>query len=145
RAVGQIVQIDVASLAAPVANRRRAGEIPDPRLKTEIALGERTHGADIHHVRRVAIVQLGAGVEPQLGVVSAVENSELAGMRDLVGEAHTTGTEDTALLVEHDVRAERHGLVLFDLLLAKSRIVETEIEVEVLQVALAGLVAYRAI
>src|SRR5262249_36358314 len=51
----------------------------------------------------------------------------------------------TTLLVEHHVRTERHGLSLLDLLLAKSRVVEAEIQVEILKVALAGLIAHRTV
>src|SRR5207247_5471783 len=110
-------------------------------LEVEIALGEGADGTDVYHVRRVAIVQLMTGADADLGVVAAIEDAELAGLGDLVGEAHTAGAEDASLLVEHDMRPERHGLVLLHLLFAEARIVQAEVEVEILQVAFARLVA----
>ena len=92
---------------AAVADRRGAREVPDPGLEAEVPLGEGSHRADVDDVARVGIVEPLARIEPQLGPVAAVENAELAGLGDLVGEAHAAGAEDAALLVQHHVRAER--------------------------------------
>ena len=48
-------------------------------------------------------------------------------------------------MIQHHVRTQHDSLVLLDLLFAELRVVETEIHVEVLQVALAGLIADRAV
>src|SRR6185503_18061553 len=102
----------VAPLAATVADRGGAREVPDAGFETEVPLSQCTHGTDIHHVSRVAIVEFSAGVNPQLGVVPAIEDAELAGLGNLVREAHATRAEDAALLVQHHMGAECHGLVL---------------------------------
>ena len=145
RPVEYEVHIHVAALAATITDRRGAGEIPDSGLETEVAFGQRTNGTDIHNVRGVTVVELASGVDPQLRVIPAIEDSELAGLRDLVGEAHAPGTEDATLLVQHHVRAQCDGLVLLDLLLPEPRVIKSEVQIEILQVALTGLIAYRAV
>src|SRR5439155_5568897 len=135
----------VAALAAAVTDRGGAGEVPDSRLETEVALGQCAHWTDIHDIRRVAIVEFLARVDAQLGAVPALEDAELPGLGNLVGEADAAGAEDTALLVQHHMGTQYHGLVLFDLLLPEPRVIEPEVQIEILQVALTGLVADRTV
>src|SRR5262245_37469512 len=80
-----------------------------------------------------------------LGMVPAIEDAELASLGNLVGETHAPRAENAALLVEHHMGANRDGFMLLDLLFPKPRVVEAEVQVEILQVAFAGLVADRAI
>ena len=119
--VEHVVDVHVASLRAAVADRRGAREIPDPGLEAEVPLGERSHRADVHDIARVGIVELLTRIEPQLGPVPAVEDAELAGLGDLVREAHAARAQDAALLIQHHVRADRHRLLLLDLLLPEPR------------------------
>ena len=112
-------------------------EVPDAHLEAEVAVGQRAHGADVDDVARVLVVEVLAREEADLGVVAAVEDAELAGVRDLVAEAHAARAEDAALGVEHDVRAERHRLRLVDLLVRHPRVVEAVLHVVDLQPALA--------
>src|SRR5262249_10077216 len=115
------------------------------RFETKVPLSESAHGTDVHDIRRVAVIEFHARIDPQLGVVSAIEDAELAGLRDLIREAYASRAQDAALLVQHHVGTECHGLVLLHFLLAKPRIVEPEVQIKILQVALAGLVADRTI
>ena len=126
------MHVDIAPLTATVADRGGTREVPDPGLVAKIPFRQRPHGTDVHNVRRVGIVEYLAGVEPELGPVPAIEDAELAGPGDLVGETHAPGTEDTALLVQHHMGAKRHGLLLLDLVLSEPRVVEPEVHVEVL-------------
>ena len=130
------VEIHVAALAASVADSGGGGEVPDPGFETKIRLGQGPHGTDVHYVGRVGIVEYLAGAKSQLGLVPAVEDAELAGPGDLVCEAHAAGAEDAAFLIQHHVGAEFHGLSLFDLVLPEARVIDPEVHVEVLQVAL---------
>src|SRR5438128_4525558 len=139
------MQVHVAPLTAAIAHGRRAREIPNPGLETEIPLGQCAHRADVHHVRGVRILERRTWINPDLAVVSAIENAELAGLGDLVGKAHAAGAENATLLIQHHMRTERHGLMFLDLLLLESRIVEPEVEIEILQVALTGLITNRTI
>src|SRR5437762_8844730 len=54
----------------------------------------------------------------------ALPISELPRARDLVAEPHTARAEDAPLRVQHDVRAERHGLRFVHLLVPHPRVVE---------------------
>ena len=139
------MQVHIAPLTAAIAHGRRAREIPNPGLETEIPLGQCAHRADVHHVRGVRILERRTWKNPDLAVVSAIENAELAGLGDLVGKAHAAGAENATLLIQHHMRTERHGLMFLDLLLLESRIVEPEVEIEILQVALTGLITNRTI
>src|SRR5439155_13687619 len=113
--VEQIVQIDIAPLAAAVADRGRAGEIPNPGFETEIPLRQSAHRTDVHDVCRVGVRQRTSGKNPHFAVVATIENAELAGPGDLVGKADTAGAEDTALLIQHHMGTEWNGLMLLDL------------------------------
>ena len=48
-------------------------------------------------------------------------------------------------LVQHHMGAEFHGLFLFDLVLPEARVIEPEVHVEILQVALTRLIANRTV
>src|SRR5262249_32856219 len=86
-----------------------------------------------------------AGIEPDLRTVAAIEDAELPGLRDLVGKTHAARAQDAALLIEDHVRADRFGFLLLDFLLSEPGIVEPDVHVEVLEVALARLIADGAV
>src|SRR5439155_15004363 len=101
---------------------------------------QRTHRTDVYDVGRIGILERSASVNAHLRLVSAIENAELASLSDFIRKAHAAGAEDTALLIQHYMGPECHGFMLLDLLLLEPRIVESEVQVEVLQIALAGLI-----
>src|SRR5712692_5288150 len=145
RSVEYVMDVHIAPLHAAVAHRWGAREIPDSRFETEIHFGEGSHRADVHDIGRVGIVQPLTGIESQLSPVPSVKNAELRGLGDLVRKTHAAGTQDAALLVQHHVRANGHGLLLLDLLLPKPGVVKPEVHVKVLKVAFSRLVTDGAV
>ena len=135
------VDVDVAAAGAARADGFRDVEIPDAHLEAELAVGERAHRADVHHVGRVVVHEVVAGEQADLGVVTAVEDPELAGAGDLVAEPHAARAEDAPLGVQHHVRPQGHRLGLVDLLVGHARVVQPVLHVVDLQPALPGLVA----
>src|SRR5204863_3013692 len=107
-----VVDLDVAAVRARAAHRVRALEVPDARLEPEVLAGERADGTDVDHVHRVGVVERLPGRELDARVVAALEDAELARLRDLVAEAGAARAEDAALLVEHDVLPDLDGLAL---------------------------------
>src|SRR5207247_8441292 len=98
RPVEHVMQVYVAPLTAAIAHGRRAREIPNPGLETEIPLGQCAHRADVNHVRGVRILERRTWINPDLAVVSAIENAELAGLGDLVGKNHEAGAKNQKTL-----------------------------------------------
>ena len=140
-----VVDEDVAAGGAARAHRLRPLQEPDPHLEAEVVGQQRAHRADVGQVARV-VVRDGAVLEGgDLGVVAAVPELEAVGAGDRGLEAQAARAEHAALGVEHD-RPEVHDLALLDLLLGVDlAVVEPVLHVLVLQVALAGLVAHRAV
>src|SRR4030095_4336521 len=56
--VEDVMDVDIAYLGAAVAHRRSAREIPDPGLEAKISVGKGSHGAYIHDVARLGIIEL---------------------------------------------------------------------------------------
>ena len=83
---------------------------PDAHLKTEILRRERADGADVHRVERVVVVERFAGVSSERIVAAAIDHTERVVADDVLREADAARAEDTALIVEHDARAEVNGL-----------------------------------
>src|SRR5437867_12761380 len=111
------MQVHIAPLTAAIAHGRRAREIPNPGLETEIPLGQCAHRADVHDVRGARILERRTWKNPDLAVVSAIENAELAGLGDLVGKEPAAGGENGTLLMQHQMRTERSGSTFSALLL----------------------------
>jgi hypothetical protein len=139
------VDLDVTAPAAARADRASGVQVPDPDLKPEVAVRQRAHRTDVHHVARILVVEVVAGEEADLRVVAAAEDPQLAGAGDLVAEAHAPRAQDAALGVQDHVGAQRHRLGLADLVLHHPRVVEPVLHVVDLEPALARLVADRAI
>jgi len=140
-----VLDLDVAAGRAAVAHARRSLELPRPHREPEVLRGQRTNRADIDGVDRVRVVELLARRRGQDLVVTAMRELELVLARDHVARADAARAQDAALLIEHDVRSEIDDLVLVDLVGVDARIGVVVIEVQLLQRALAGLVADRAI
>ena len=139
------VHVDVAAARTAGADRLRGVEIPHAHLEAEVTISERADRADVDHVGRVVVFQIAPGKEPDLGVIAAVEDPELAGAGDLVAEPHAARAQNAPLGVEHHVGPERHRLRLVDLLVHHPRIVQAMLHVVDLQPALPRLIAHRTI
>src|SRR5262245_27919962 len=141
RSVEHIMNVHIAPLCAAVADGWSAREVPHACLEPEIAIRQRADRTDVNDVARVRIVEILARIEADLGPIASIEDAEFPGLRDLVRETHAARAQNAALLIEHHVRADRHGLLLLDLLLPEPRIVEPEVHVEVLEITLSRLIA----
>jgi len=135
----------VAAAAALGAHAALALQEPHARLEAEVARGQRADRADVDGVARVRVVELLAREGRDLGVLAAVDDVELGLLGDLVAEAHAARAQDAALGVEDDVGPEHLGLGLVLLAMEQAARLGRELEVVVLQDALAGLVADRAV
>ena len=138
---------DIAADVAAVAHRLRGLEVPDARLEAELARGERAGGADVGDARRHPVVERRSRKHADLGGRAALEEPQLTGAADLGGEADAARAVDAAVHVLHDVRADRRAVHarIGALELAVARGHAAVVERVVLQRALAGLVADRAV
>ena len=146
-------------LDLPLADRRRrvaadraAGadgghvlDLPRPRVEAVEARRERSDRTELDHVpredRAVRLVLEGR----DLGARAPVPRDQLAVLGDLLGEARAAVAEDAALAVERDERGHRDRLVERDLREGHARRARPVAEGEVLERALAALVADRAV
>ena len=139
---------DVAAHLAAGAERRLLVEVPDALGEAEAGRGQGAHRADVHHAGGERVGQLLARERADLDARAAVEEAELAGARDLLGEADAARALDAAVHVEDDVGAERDALAARVgplVLVLEARVGDAVLEGVVLQAALAGLVADRAV
>ena len=118
---------------------------PDAHLETEVGARERADGADVDRVERVIVIQFAAREAGQRVVGTAVDEAQDRVLGDLAGEAHAARAEDAAFVVERDARPEAGLLRLGVLLVDVARITAAVFGGELLQLALAGLVADRAV
>ena len=137
---------DVAALRAPGADRGRLVELPGPRLVQEVFREERAHGAQVHHVPRPGVVEPRLGVDADVGPVAALRHVEHRLLRYVLHEAHAPRAQDAAVGdVEHVGPEVLHRVEALRELRAVPRAATPLLEGEVLQLALARLVADRAI
>ena len=121
-------------------------QVPHPHPEAEIFFGQRADRTDVDDVAGVLVVDRMARVNVDFVVIAALEDRQLAGMRDLVEKARASRAEHAALLIEHHVGANRNRLALADLFFQReARRLLIVLHVVVLQLALAGLIAHRAI
>src|SRR5262249_11654017 len=81
------VRRGVAAHLAAGAQRRLLVEVEDALGEAEAGRGERTHRADVHDAGGKLVVELLAGKGTDLGTGAALEEAQLAGAGDLLGEA----------------------------------------------------------
>src|SRR5204862_427476 len=93
RALAIDVHVHVAAARAAGTHRLGGVEVPDAHLETELAVGQRAHRADVHHVAGIVVLEVLAGEEADLRVIAAAEDAELARARDLVAEPHAARAE----------------------------------------------------
>src|SRR6185295_5202286 len=125
--------------------RLLGGEVPDAALEAELLQRERADGADVGEVALVVRVHQLAGEGRDDVPVAAAGDDQLRRLRVLAHEADAARAEDAALLVEQDVVADRLVLQELALRLAEAAGAVAVLVGEVLQVALARLVADRAV
>ena len=136
---------DVAALGAARADARRPVEVPGARLVQEVLRDERPDRAEVHDVAGPRVVELAVGEDADRGAVAALRHVQHAVFRHVLHEPHAAGAEDAA------VRHVQHvGAELLDRVVALGVVVVPAggpafLEGVVLQLALAGLVADRAV
>ncbi len=138
-------ELDVALARAEVADRPGALDVPRPCAEAVGGVRERPDGAQLDHVpgeRR----DVGMPVErADEGVVGALQEHELVVLRDLLREAHAPVTEDAALAVDRDQGRERDRLWEVPFLVDEAAAARAPAVGDVLERALAALVAHRAV
>ena len=135
----------VAARRAAGADRRHVDDLPRARLK---AVGRRQQCADWAELGDVARegVAVRLLVERRDDALSAtLARDEFAVLGDIAREAGAAITEDAALAVEHDRRRDRQRLLVRTLRQRHARIAGAVAERQVLQRALATLVADGAV
>ena len=141
-----MVDVDVATGSAAGTDGLNLLQVPDPRLKAEVFTGQRAHWADIDHIARVQVIEPLAWKQVNVAMIATGKDAQLAGLGDLVEEPSAAGTEDATLLIENHLRPEIHDLALFDFGFKREpAAVDAVVHVVVLQLALTGLVADRAV
>ena len=135
----------VAAGRAEAADRGDVLDLPRPRLEAVLGRGERADRAELDHVpgeRRAVRLVLERGDQ---GLRAAVPRDQLAVLRDVLGEARAAVAEDAALAVERDRRRDRDRLVERPLVERHPRRAWPVAERQVLERALAALVADGAV
>src|SRR5205823_6969439 len=124
---------------------REVLDLPRARLEAVLRRGQGADRTELNHV---------AGERRPVGLVlerrdqrlgAAVERDELAVLGDALGEARAPVAEDAALPVEGDRRRDRDRLVEGALGEGHARVARAPAECQVLERALAALVADRAV
>src|SRR5207248_1726210 len=80
RAAAIDVDVDVAAARAARTDRLRGVEVPDAHLEPEVAVRQRADRADVDHVARILVLEVGPREQADLRVIAAVEDAELAGV-----------------------------------------------------------------
>ena len=146
RVLAHEVGVDRAAPRAARADRGRSREKPRTRAETEVGVEQRADRADVDDVSRVVRVELAVrGRDVDHLVRAAAEDAQLRRLGDFFHEAHAAGAEHAALLVEHHQVGELLALVAQHLGALEPRGLEVVAHVVVLQLALTGLVADRAV
>ena len=136
---------DVAAGRTEPAHGRDVLNLPWPRLEPILRRGQRPDRAELDHVpgegRAIRVFAEGR----DLRVRAAVPRDQLSVLRDVAREPRAAVAEDATLAVERDQRRHRDRLVERHLRERHPRRARAVPEGEVLQRALAALVADRAV
>jgi len=136
---------DVALRGAQRADAGAALNVPRARAEAVGLRGQRAHRAQLDDVAAershvgVAVVRADERVGTALG------EDELVVLGDLLAKAHAAVAEDAALAVDRDQRRQRQRLLEVTLGLDHAAAAQAPAEGDVLQRALAPLVAYGAV
>ena len=136
---------DVAADRAVRADRRHVLDLPRPRLEAVARREQRADRAELGDVagERRAVRVVAEGRDQRLR--AAVDGHELAVLGHVRGEAGAAVAEDAALAVERDRGRDRDRLLEGPLREGHPRLPRPVAEGQVLQRALAALVADRAV
>ena len=137
--------LHVALARAERAHRARALDVPRARAEAVGGRGQRAHRAQLDDVAAERAHVRAAVVGAHVGVVAALEEHQLVVLGHLLGEAHAAVTEDAALAVDGHQRAQLQRLLEVALGLDVARLAAAPAVGDVLQRALAALVAHRAV
>ena len=138
-------ELDVALARAERADRARALDVPRARAEAVRLRRQRADGAELDDVAAER-GDVGVPVERRdVRVGAALLEDELVVLGDLLAEAHAAVAEDAALAVDRDERREPERLLEVALGLDEARAAAAPAEGDVLQRALAALVADRAV
>src|SRR5437588_11354376 len=118
---------------------------PNAHLETKIRRCQRPDRTKIDSVERIIVFQSLSGMRGQHGVTAAIDKSEDIVLRDFVAKPNATRTENAAFVVERDARPELHRFWFLDFVLEKARTGCAVLNAEFLELALAGLIADRAV
>src|SRR5690606_9838559 len=143
-ASAQHMRVHVRAEAVMRRNQRMLSHLPGARPVAERLVVERTDRAKVDDVSRQLVIDALLDVRSDLGRLGAANGAEFLEALDFLCEAHTTRAVDAARHVGGDERTDI--LVLHDpLALGVARNVAAEAEGEILQLALAALIADGAI
>ncbi len=136
---------DVALARAERADRAGVLDVPRPGAEPVGGVGERAHRAQLDDVARERRL-VGAAVEgAHEGVVGPVEEGQLVVLGDLLREPHAAVAEDAPLAVDRNQRRQRDRLGEVALGLDEAAAARAPAVGDVLERALAALVADRAV
>ena len=138
-------QLDVAVRRAARADRARALDVPRPRAEAVRARRQRADRAQLDDVARERADVRMAVERADVAVRAALEQDQLVVLADLLREAHAAVAEDAALAVDRDRRRQLERLLEVALGLDEARRARPPAVRDVLQRALAALVADRAV
>ena len=137
--------LDVAAVGAARADAFGLVQEPHAHLVVKVLAEERADRADVGGADRVVVGERLVGKDVDHRLVAEIEDAELAGLGDLLTEAYAATAEDAAFLIEHDARTDVDTLEQLAARLLCARRAAAVLERVVLQVALTGLVADRAV
>src|SRR5690606_27939939 len=95
-----VLERDVAPDVAAGTDRRLLVEVPYPLDEAEAGRGQRADRADVDDAGRQRVVELATRESADLRVRAALEEAELAGLRDLLREPDAAGALDAPVHVE---------------------------------------------
>ncbi len=136
---------DVAADRTQAADSRHVGDLPRPPLEAVLRREQRADGAELRDVAGERSRVRDILERRDHGHGAAVGGDELAVLAHVRAEARAAVTEDAALAVERDRRRDRDRLLERLLLVLHPRVAGSVPEGQILQRALAALVAHRAV
>ena len=136
--------VAVALVGSAVAVRIHGLGEPHALFEAPGFIGERAHRAHVDDVAAELVIDDVFDVGTDFRRIAAAQHAVHAVGRELVGHVHTTVAQDAARHVQLNERADVDFLERAALFLVAGR-AQAVLKGEVLQVALAGLVAHRAV
>jgi len=140
-----VVDMGVAASRAAGADALPGLEEPDARLEAKVLTRQRADRADVLGHQRVLVVELAARGQNDFVLVATLAHVENVVFGNLVANSNAACAHDAALGVVDDRRAEANAFRLVDRLGELALRGTLMLVVVVLELALAGLIADRAI